>query len=351
VLTALLTRYEVDCYLWDRQGDYKPVIQHPNLRYHRCTVRAGYYSVGTLFKLVLFELWLCFKLLFADVQAIHALELDTGFIGLCVARVRRLRLVYHCLDPYYSHLPLRWPRFLGEWAKRLENLVISASDLFVITDRLRTPQHAGAHPARVVEFPNVPYLDVSGLQKPPSDDFVVGYIGTLMEGRNLLTIVDAVGALADHGIRLVIGGYGQLEQAIAERARHYRNVTYTGWLPYPEVLKLESTFDLFVYTIDPRRASQRWASPNKLFESMALGRPMIVAEGTLAAERVSAIGNGVIVTYGSQDELTRAILQLKNDATRVGEMGQKGRREFDSNWRWEIMAQRLLDAYGDLPAR
>jgi glycosyltransferase involved in cell wall biosynthesis len=350
VLTALLTRYAVDCYIWDRQRDFVPMIQHPNLRYHRCTVRAGYYSVGTLFKLVLFELWLFFKLLFAKVQYIHALELDAGVIGLCIAKLRRKPLIYHCLDPYSSHLPLHWPQFLAGWAKRLENLVISAADLFVITDRLRMPQHAGAHPTRVVEFPNVPYIDVSGLQKPPGGAFVVGYIGTLMEGRNLLTIVEAVGELADQGVRLVIGGYGHLERAVAERARHYHNVSYTGWIPYPEVLRLESSFDVFVYTIDPKRESQRWASPNKLFESMALGRPMIVAKGTLAAERVSAIGNGVMVNYGSKDELQSAIMQLKNDVTRVQEMGEKGRREFTSNWSWEIMEKRLLDAYGGLHA-
>lgn len=350
VLTALLKRYEVDCYIWDRQRDYEPIIQHPNLRYHRCTVRAGYYSIGTLLKLVLFEFWLFFKLIFAEVQFIHAIELDTGLIGLCVARLRRKPLIYHCLDPYYSHIPLHWPQFLADWAKRLENRVISAANLFVITDRLRMPQHAGAHPKRVVEFPNVPYLDVSGLQKPLSGEFVVGYIGTLMEGRNLLPIVEAVGELADQGIRLVIGGYGPLEQGISERSREYKNVSYTGWIPYSEVLRLESSFDVFIYTTDPKRESQRWASPNKLFESMALGRPMIVAEGTLAAQRVSAIGNGVIVKYGSKGELQGAIVKLKNDLTRVREMGDKGRREFALNWSWGIMEKRLLDAYGDLNA-
>ena len=35
---------------------------------------------------------------------------------------------------------------------------------------------------------------------------------------------------------------------------------------------------------DPDHAGYRWVSPNKVFESMALGRPIIVAERTLAAE-------------------------------------------------------------------
>ena len=350
VLTALVNRYEVDCYVWDREGDFVPTIQHSNLKYIRCRVRSDYYTVGTLLKMTLFMAWLFFKLILAEVQAIHAVELDTGLIGLCVAKLRKKLLVYQCLDPYYSHLPPHWPHFLGQWAKRLENAVISAADLFLITDRLRMPQHDGARPKRVVEFPNVPHLDVSGLEKPPSGEFVVGYIGTLLEGRNLIPLVEAVGELADQGIRLVIGGYGPLEKTIAERAREYRNVTYTGWIPYSEVLKRESAFDVFAYTIDPNRESQRWASPNKLFESMALRRPMIVAEGTLVAERVSAIGNGVTIPYGSKAELQSAILKLKKDPGWVQAMGEKGKREFDRNWSWERMEKRLLDAYRELEA-
>lgn len=354
VLMALRNRYGVDCYIWDRRGDYDQIALDENIRFRRFRVQAGFYNVGTFLKLLLFELWLFIRLLFARVNYIHSIDLDTGLIGFFVAKLRGKPFIYQCLDPYYLNLPPQWPKFLGKWAKKMETRLISAADLFIITDRLRLSQHEGANPKRVAEFANVPSAVVSDLEEQSNGEFVVGYIGALVEGRNLMTIIDALGELEQEGIRLVVGGYGPLDEVIAEACRKYKNIDYMGWIPLSrhnqEVLNLESSFDAFIYTNDPDNDGQKWVSPNKLFESMALGKPIVVSEGTLVAERVSSVGNGIMVKYGSKKELQSAILRLKNGPGLVREMGEKGKNEYTQNWTWEIMEKRLLDAYRELGA-
>lgn len=346
VLKTLSNTYMVDCYTWDRQGDYRAVFEHENLNYKRCMVRAGFYSAGTLFKMLLFEVWLFLKLIVARLDYIHAVDLDTGIIGLCVARLRRKPFVYHCLDPYDSILPAKWPKVLGRIARRIENMVISRADVFIITDMLRMPQHEGATPRHVVEIANVPSLNLKDIsEKQDAGEFVVGYIGALAEGRNLITIVEAVGELADKGVIMVIGGFGPVKHEVKTYAERYGNVNYLGFVPYTKVMDIERTFDLFVYMSDVENECQRWVSPNKLFESMALGKPIIVSEGTLVADRVSAIGNGIAIKYSSKEELQKAILRFKNTPQLIKEMGEKGKSEFEKNWRPEIMEKRLLEAY------
>jgi glycosyltransferase involved in cell wall biosynthesis len=348
MITILTNEHSVDCLIWDRQRDYQPAVLNDNVRYTGCTIKAEYYNLYTFFKLLLFEAWLFLRLLRANVDCIHAIDLDTGFVGFCAAKLRGRAFVYQCLDPYYAALPLSWPRFLGSIARYLENFVISHADLFLITDLLRMPQHEGAEPTKIVMVPNVPHLDLPLSGGSRGDELVVGYIGSLVEGRNLVTIIEAAGGLKGQGVRLVIGGFGPLEERIEECALLHDNVTYSPWLPYEKVLLMEEGFDVIIHMTDPDNPAQKWASPNKLFESMALGKPMIVAEGTLTAQRVAETGNGLIIKYGSKEELQKAILRFRDNPALSGEMGEKGKREFERNWQFAVMAGRLLDAYRDL---
>lgn len=349
VLHALIKKNRVVYYSWDREGRYVPVFKHENIRYNNFKVRTGFYSTATLLKVALFNFWLFLRLIFAKIDCIHAIDLDTGLVGLTIAKLRKKPFIYHCLDPYHAALPSGWPKLFGNLAKRLENAVISRADIFIITDLLRMPQHEGARPKRILEYANVPLLDLfTEPYKSEQRVFTVGYIGSLVEGRNLFTTVEAVGELADESIKLVIGGFGPLARDIERFSEKYSNVTYTGYMSYSDVLKTEILFDAFVYINDAGSNSQKWVSPNKLFESMAFGKPIIVGEGTLAAERVSAIGNGVIVKYGSKEALKRAIMTFKNNPELIVKMGEVGRNEYLRNFRPEIIEQRLLGVYKDL---
>jgi len=336
----------VKCFVWDRQGDFQPTVTSDHVRYVRFGIRAGFYDLATLFKLPGFQLWLFFKLLFVRCDIIHAVDLDTGLPGLLAALLKRKKFVYQCLDPYYAILPKNWPSILSRFARWLENRVISKADLFIITDMLRMPQHEGAKPRQVVEIANVPQLPAVSLSNKPSGNFTVGYLGSLIEGRNLSTVIEACGELEKKGVRLVIGGFGPLETLIEAHAENCANVSYKKWLPYEKLLEEESNFDLFFHITDPTNESQKWVSPNKLFEAMAFGKPIIVGKETLAARRVEAFGNGVAVNYGSRKELQEVILRFKKDPELGREMGEKGREQFQRNWRPEIMEKRLLDAYG-----
>ena len=348
LLVMLSESYMVNCFLWDRQGDYRPFVKHENITYTTCKVKAGFYNWMTLMKLCLFEIWLFVSLLYSACDYIHAIDLDTGLIGWCIARLRGKKFVYHCFDPYYAALPAGWPRWLGKVAKRLEDMLINHADLFIVTDRIRLSQHGHIRPGRIVEIANVPYYAPLEAEKAPGKEFVLGYIGSLVEGRNLRTIIETAGSLKDHGIKLVIGGFGPLEAQVRQWSEPYDNVTYAGWVPHEDLPYLESGFDTFIQITDPASRSQRWVSPNKLFTSMAYGRPIIAGEKTLLADRMESIGNGVAVPYGSKAVLQHVILALSSNPEMAETMGEKGRKLFHRHWRLESMKKRLLDAYRKL---
>ena len=349
-LAWLSSAYHVNCYLWDRQGDYRPIVINANLSYILCPLRAGYHDLKTVIKLILFQAWLFGKLFTARYDAIHAIDLDTGLVGLAAARLRGKKFIYQCLDPYYAAMPPHWPAFLSRWARKLEDMVISRADVFIITDKQRLPQHAGAKPRMLMELPNIPNLEITPTVPLQKNHMTVGYIGSLTEGRNLLTLVEAVGELQSGGVHLIIGGFGPLARQVQTSAERYDNVTFMDWVPYDRLLEIESGFDLFVQVLDCQGENVKWgsASPNKLFEAMAFSRPIIVGRNTLTEKKITTFGNGVAVTYGSKEELQEAILRFRNNPDRVLEMGEKGWAEFQRNWRPEVMEKRLLGAYEEV---
>lgn len=348
VVRALAAEYGVTCLLWDRQGDFRPSWEHPQVSYRLCRLRGGYYNLWTALKIPLFNLWLLRQLLVSRCDIIHAFDLDTGVVGLLAAKLTGRKFVYHCLDAYHTVIPKSWPGFLVGLAKRLEDFVVNRADLFVITDLLRLPQHAGTKPRQVLEFANVPPLQIQIAAAGRKSSFVVGYIGSLNESRSLAELVEVVGELQTEGVSLVIGGFGNLEARLRLLAERYANVEFISWIPYERVLELESTFDVMAVVFDKEDEAHRWGSPNKFFEAMALGKPLIVGEGTVSASRALAVGNGVAVTYGNKVELREVILLLKNRPELAAQMGRRGRDLFLHEYNLEVMAARLLDAYRNL---
>ena len=345
---SLAGEYRVICFLWDRQGDFRPPIIHPNITYRLCKTYAGYHDLTTFLKIPLFNLWLLWQLLSARIDRIHAIDLDTGIAGFIAALLKRKKFVYQCIDPYYAALPKNWPHFLARLAMGIENFVITHSDLFVITDMLRMPQHKGAQPKQVVEFANVMPLQLPHAAGERIGNFVVGYIGSLNEGRNLFTLIEAASELKEEGVTLVVGGFGKLETKVQEQSERFENVTFIPWVTYERLLELESGFDVLAIVYDKNDAAHRWASPNKFFEGMALGKPVIVGEGTIAEQRMMTLGNGLAVPYGSKEELIQAILHLKQHPEQARQMGERGTDLFLREYNLDVMSDRLLKAYGKL---
>jgi glycosyltransferase involved in cell wall biosynthesis len=272
------------------------------------------------------------------------MDLDTGIVGLAAARLLKVPFVYQCLDPYAASLPDGWPTVIARLVQRIEDAVVSAADLFIITDLARMPQHSGASPRRVVELPNIP---LSAPEPRPFSDsgLVVGYIGSLVPHRSLEAIVDTVGSLGDEHVTLQLGGFGPMEEDLRRRASEFSNVKFLGWVDDIELMKTMGAFDVFVQIEDPNHPAYRWVSPNKVFESMALGRPIVVAKGTLAADRVADTGHGVTVRFGDSGDLRQALRRLLTDPELKRRLGAAGSLAFAEAWTPAAVKARVLAAY------
>ncbi|NHA69161.1 glycosyltransferase [Phycicoccus flavus] len=349
LLTILTARHRTLALVWDRTADYRCPVASPRLRVDANRRRGEYYRLSTVITVASLQPWLLWRALRARPRVVHAMDLDTGVVGLLAARLLRVPFVYQCLDPYDAHLPAGWPPVVARLVHRVENAVVTAADLFVVTDLGRMPQHDGSQPRRVVELANVPMRPADPRPVGEDDGLVVGYVGSLVPHRALDVLVDVVGSLADDGVRLVLGGFGPLEAELRRQAACHSNVSFLGWVPDDEIMSVMAAFDVFAVVEDPDHLAYRWTSPNKVFESMALGRPVLVAEGTLGAERGVEAGHGVTVRYGDPADLRATLLDLRDDPARRAALGRAGHAAFTARWSPDRLTEQVLAAY-PLPA-
>jgi glycosyltransferase involved in cell wall biosynthesis len=172
----------------------------------------------------------------------------------------------------------------------------------------------------------------------------------LVPHRSLDVLIRTVGSLSGEGVRLVIGGYGPLASTVSDLSDSFPNVDFRGWVSDAELPDLQATFDLFFQVEDPHHPAYRWVSPNKLFDSMAYKRPILVAEGTLAAETVSQVGHGVAVPYGDEVALRDVLRRLRDDSATRLMMGAAGARAYAGRWSPEQQREGLLRAYAEVVA-
>lgn len=122
----------------------------------------------------------------------------------------------------------------------------------------------------------------------------IGVVGLFRYPDTLLPLVDAVARRSDYELRL--HGDGPLRVILQERSALARNVHYCGPFKNPDDLpRVYEDIDINYVVYDNKEFNVRLALPNKLYESIFFGRPMVVASNTELAKRVEEFGIGIAV--------------------------------------------------------
>jgi glycosyltransferase involved in cell wall biosynthesis len=241
------------------------------------------------------------------------------------------------------------------FARLVEQLVLRLVDRVIVVvnesrDRLLK---AGVAPDRLTVVSNTPRLDqwqASELLDAASasryrEDLCLVYLGNLDGSRGVDVVIRAVRALGERGrpvVLHVIGEGPSLEplRALARNLDVPDRVHIYGRLPYARVRALMARADVGVI---PHYATNAWNStiPNKLFDYMLAGLPVVVSDARPTARIVGAEGCGEVFRDRDVEDLARCLLALGDQAVRR-EMGRRGHEAVQQRFHWGIDAQRLL---------
>ena len=150
----------------------------------------------------------------------------------------------------------------------------------------------------------------------PADGRILLYQGWLSPTRGLQTLVRSM-TLTDDRIHLVLMGYGEMRaelERIAREADAGGRVHFKAAVPQAELLSWTASADAGVIPYPPTDLNKRFCSPNKLFEFIQAGVPLIANDLPFLREVVGGEGFGVIAELGSEQQFAAAISEMFDPA-------------------------------------
>ena len=198
--------------------------------------------------------------------------------------------------------------------------------------------------------PTISLRELPGGDALDPDRPIVLYLGGLMAGRGLEELIDAIGLVPE--VQLALLGEGvhadRLRARVVERGLTDR-IHFLPPVPSDDVVAAAASADVGVSPIVDSCLNYRYSLPNKLFQYMAAGVPVVASDFPQVRNVVEGSGAGVVVDTADPQAIAdglRRVLAHREEARR---MGERGRAAVAERFNWEISARSLLEVYAALP--
>ncbi len=300
-----------------------------------------------------------------DVVISTSPQFFNGLAGYVVSRLKSAPWVLEIRDLWPESIiavgAIRNPSVI-KWLERMEMFAYRHADCIVpVTDAFRrymldrgVPDHKihvikNGVDLRFYQQPAEADAEVEGLQL--QGKFVASYFGTIGMAHHLETILDAARELEDQKdiVFLVVGDGAEREKLVAMRDEMgLSNVQIVGQQPKRRMpalwalsgasLVLLKKSDLFKTVI-----------PSKIFESMAMRKPVILGVEGESKGIIEAAGAGICIAPEDSAALARAVLKLCREPELRSRLGENGHRHATEHFDRAVLAQRFAALLEALP--
>ncbi len=291
----------------------------------------------------------------ADLYHFHMVELIP--VGLLL-RARGKKVIYDIYEDMPRSILTRY--YLPDCAKRpiswlLERLENFAARRFsaLISATPAIGARFKAFNARTIVANNYPLRDefhppahTSWAQRHPS----VAYIGAIAPERGLYQMVKAMAYLPAHlNATLKLAGTFSPPESCAQASRlpGWNRVEQLGTLNRSQVAQLLSQVSVGLVNYLPL-PNHPEAMPNKLFEYMSAGIPVVASNFPLWRRIIEDVRCGLLVDPLGPKAISEAIEYLLTHPKEAEEMGRHGREAVIKRYNWENEEKMFLQLYRDL---
>ncbi len=193
-------------------------------------------------------------------------------------------------------------------------------------------------------FPIIDELNIPVNQKDKKNE--IAYIGSISEIRGIIPLVNS---LKNTDTILNLAGImdnGELELKL-KNLTSWNKVNYYGLVTRKKVAEILSRSKIGIVTFLPV-PNHVEAQPNKMFEYMSAGIPLITSNFKLWKEIIETYNCGICVNPENESEISEAINKILSDDSLAEEMGKNGRNAVINKFNWEVEKNKLLEIYSKL---
>jgi glycosyltransferase involved in cell wall biosynthesis len=197
---------------------------------------------------------------------------------------------------------------------------------------------------RAVNVNNYPFRDeLNNGQSAVGKDKAVCFVGGIDSNRGIVEMLQAIALTT--GRLYLVGTFSTEElRDNVKSLPGWKQVTELGQCPRKEVAAVLARSSAGLVVFKPG-ANHTNAQPNKMFEYMSAGIPVIASNFPLWREIVEGNRCGICVDPLSVEQISRAIQWVFDHPEEAAEMGENGSRAVRSKYNWEQEEEVLLEVY------
>lgn len=289
---------------WDRAGEAKQVEHYDFCKYKAPINKGGVKAIIGHSK----WMWFVFKYLLQNkgFTTIHACDLNVAFPAAIYKIMfnRNVSLIFDVCD-WFSANFAKYP-LLCKVLLRMEKFTCKIADHIIICEPERRAQIPFSLKNDPFVLPNIP--EVERVKSRTNDKYrfnnkkiTIGYFGGFSLHRFLPELLE----LCKTGrFNLLIAGYGN--QQIVDKCNEVsslNNVKYFGRLEMTDGLEMEANADIIATMYCKTNPNHVYAAPNKLYEALLLGKPILTTKGIIVENKVNKYGIGYAIDESKEDFL------------------------------------------------
>jgi glycosyltransferase involved in cell wall biosynthesis len=179
-----------------------------------------------------------------------------------------------------------------------------------------------------------------------------GYAGHLYAGKGM-EIISGLARRCPWARFHVVGGMTADIDRWKRELDDVTNVVFHGFVPHGDVARYLSAMDVLLAPYQQRVSPHggesdigKWMSPLKLFEYMAVGRPIICSDLPTLREVLEHGVTALLCDPASLDSWADALLRLADNPAARTALASRARAAFEENYSWSARARRIIDGLG-----
>ena len=292
-------------------------------------------------------------------------DVFTALVALRIKKKYNIPLVFQYSFPKGVHnlqgLQERYLRFFGKFESRVTQYILRKADLvFPISKWMEAELiKEGIPQSKMMPLTMGVNLELfseakGGTNIPelhePSKTIL--YAGTMDRKRELSILIRAFSKIREHkeNVKLLMVGQGNDRTSLEELASRLGiqdDVIFTGQVPYFDMPRYISEGYVCVSPVPPL-SIYKVSSPTKIFEYMAIGKPVVANEEIPEQKEVLEESGGGICVPFTPEAFAEAIIELINDPGKAAEMGRRGKEWVVQNRDYETLARQVEKRYLEL---
>jgi glycosyltransferase involved in cell wall biosynthesis len=282
-----------------------------------------------------------------------------GWVGMFCAKRSKIPLIVEVNFTTYTPLFRKKSKLLLPLARYIEKKVFLKSDaIFVVSSFLKNQlMGLGVPEARIFLTPNAVsgnvfnrYLNAASIRSEfkLNGKSVIGFVGGFYPWHGLDFLLRALSSIEKktNNICLLLIGDGPEKETLKQISKELNissEIIFCGCVPYEKLPGYIAAMDICVMP-----DSNNYGSPMKIFEYMAMAKPVVAPHLAPIEDVITDNFNGMLFKQRDLSSLENCLLQLLKNNEKRNNIGEEARKTIFSKHLWRHNAEKVIQAYDEI---